>query len=133
MLRVGIQNVTQLGGRADFYVLLFEVAYSYLAWRDFWRLIRSSSEDLRQSRACSSFSKTSRGLFTDSSFWRVKQSAPQTAVTAKTSPRTLARKNWQSHHNNSQSHTSFFTRELLTKNNMIVVPYPHPAFLYFPD
>jgi hypothetical protein len=28
------------------------------------------------------------------------------------------------HHDNKESHTSFFTREFLTKNNLIVVPRP---------
>jgi hypothetical protein len=28
------------------------------------------------------------------------------------------KKNWLLHHNNKLSHTSFFTREFLTKNNM---------------
>jgi hypothetical protein len=32
-------------------------------------------------------------------------------------------------HNNAQSHTSFFTREFLTKNNMTVIPHPP----YLPD
>jgi hypothetical protein len=34
------------------------------------------------------------------------------------------------HHNNAQSHTSFFTREFLSKNNMTVVPHP-PYFSLF--
>jgi hypothetical protein len=28
------------------------------------------------------------------------------------------------HHNNAPSHTSFFTREFFTKNNITVVPHP---------
>jgi hypothetical protein len=42
----------------------------------------------------------------------------------RTSPRTLATKEVLLHHDNSLSHTSFFTREFLTKNNMTIVPHP---------
>jgi hypothetical protein len=34
------------------------------------------------------------------------------------------KKNWLLHHDNAPSHTSFFTREYLTKNNMTVVSQP---------
>jgi hypothetical protein len=43
-------------------------------------------------------------------------------------PEIWRRKNWLFHHDNAPSHTSFFTRELLTKINMTVVPHS----LYFP-
>jgi hypothetical protein len=33
-------------------------------------------------------------------------------------------KNWLLHHDNAPSHTSFFTREFLTKSNMTVVSHP---------
>jgi histone-lysine N-methyltransferase SETMAR len=35
----------------------------------------------------------------------------------------LATKNWLLHHNNAQSHTSFFTREFLIENNMTFIPH----------
>jgi hypothetical protein len=38
-------------------------------------------------------------------------------------------KNWLLHHDNALSHTSFFTREFLTKNNITVVIHPP----YSPD
>jgi hypothetical protein len=37
--------------------------------------------------------------------------------------------NWLLHHDNAPSHTSFFTREFLTKNNTTVIPHPP----YSPD
>jgi hypothetical protein len=39
--------------------------------------------------------------------------------------------NWLLHHGNTPSHTSFFTWEFLTRNNMTVVPN-RPYFLLFP-
>jgi hypothetical protein len=39
--------------------------------------------------------------------------------------------NWLLHHGNAPSHTSFFTREFLTKNNMTVILHP-PYFFLFP-
>jgi hypothetical protein len=48
---------------------------------------------------------------------------------AKTSPRLWQQKNWLLHHDNAPFHTSFFTREFLTKNNMTVIPHPP----YSPD
>jgi hypothetical protein len=39
--------------------------------------------------------------------------------------------NWLPDHGNARSDTSFFTRELLTKNNMNVIPHP-PYFSLFP-
>jgi transposase len=44
-------------------------------------------------------------------------------------PELCRQKNWLLHHDNAPSHTSFFTREFLTKNNMTVVPHPP----YSPD
>jgi hypothetical protein len=38
-------------------------------------------------------------------------------------------KNWLLHHNKAPSHTSFLTREFLTKNNMAVIP-SHPTSLF---
>jgi hypothetical protein len=38
-------------------------------------------------------------------------------------PELWQQKNWLLHHN-TPSHTSLFTRELLTKNNMTVIPHP---------
>jgi hypothetical protein len=46
-------------------------------------------------------------------------------------PELWQRKNWLLHHDNTPSHTSFFTREFLTRNNMTVVPHP-PNFSLFP-
>jgi hypothetical protein len=43
-------------------------------------------------------------------------------------PELWRQKNWLLHHGNTPSHTSFFTRELLTKNSMT-----HPTFLCFSD
>jgi hypothetical protein len=39
--------------------------------------------------------------------------------------------NFLLHHGNAPFHTSFFTKECLTKNNMTVVPHP-PCFSLFP-
>jgi hypothetical protein len=75
---------------------------------------------------------TSRGLFTKNSSWQAKQSVQHTTVTftvtvlkcAKTSPRTLVTKELAVA---SQQHTVshfLFTREVLTKNNMTLVPHP---------
>jgi hypothetical protein len=44
-------------------------------------------------------------------------------------PNLWEQKNWLLHHNNAPSHTFFFTREFLTKNNMTVIPHPP----YSPD
>jgi hypothetical protein len=44
-------------------------------------------------------------------------------------PKLWLQKNWLLHHDNASSHTSFFTREFLTKNNITVVPQPP----YSPD
>jgi hypothetical protein len=41
-------------------------------------------------------------------------------------------KNWLLHHDNAPSHTSIFTREFLTRNNMTVIP-THHTFLCFCD
>jgi hypothetical protein len=39
-------------------------------------------------------------------------------------------KNWLLHHDNTPSHTSFFPREVLTKNKTVVSTYPtFPCFL----
>jgi hypothetical protein len=40
------------------------------------------------------------------------------------------KKNWLLHHDNAPSHTSFFTREFLTRNNMTVFLQP-PYFCLF--
>jgi histone-lysine N-methyltransferase SETMAR len=39
-------------------------------------------------------------------------------------PKLWRQKNWLLHDDSTQSHTSFFNREFLTKNNMTVVPHP---------
>jgi hypothetical protein len=39
-------------------------------------------------------------------------------------PEIWRQKNWQFHHNKAPSHTSFFIRGFLTKNNMTVIPHP---------
>jgi hypothetical protein len=51
---------------------------------------------------------------------------------ATTLPQIWQQKNWLLHHDNALSRISFFTMELLTKNNMTVVPHP-PHFFCFPD
>jgi hypothetical protein len=45
-------------------------------------------------------------------------------------PELWRQQNWLLHHDNTASHTSFFTREFLTKNNMTVIPHP-PYFSLF--
>jgi hypothetical protein len=47
----------------------------------------------------------------------------------KTLPQTFAKK--KLHHSTAPSHTSFFTRGFLTKNNMTIIPHP-PNFSLFP-
>jgi hypothetical protein len=42
------------------------------------------------------------------------------------------RQNWLLHHDNTPSHTFFFTREFFTKNNMAIVLHP-PYFSLFPQ
>jgi hypothetical protein len=90
--------------------------------RDRWRA---------KSRACSSFSLTSFGMFTKNSSWQAKQSITHTTVTfycdcVKNIRRFCSElqrpKIWLLHHDNAHSHTSFFRREFLTKNNMTVGP-----------
>jgi hypothetical protein len=46
-------------------------------------------------------------------------------------PELWLQKNWLLHHDNKPPNTSFFTRELLTENNMTVVLRP-PYFSLFP-
>jgi hypothetical protein len=45
-------------------------------------------------------------------------------------PELWLQKNWLLYHNNALSHTSYFTREFLTKNNITVVLHP-PYFSPF--
>jgi hypothetical protein len=47
-------------------------------------------------------------------------------------PELWRQKYWLLHHDNAPSHTSFFTREFLSKHNKTVVS-THPTFLCFPD
>jgi hypothetical protein len=47
-------------------------------------------------------------------------------------PKFWRQKNWMLYHDNAPSHTSFFTREFWTKNNMTVVLHP-PTFLCSTD
>jgi transposase len=107
-------------------------------WHARFRASRTSIEDDQaKSRACSSFSLTSRGLFTKKSSWQAKQSILYATVTfygdcenvRRLQPELWGQKNWLLHHNNAPSHTSFFTREFLTKNNMTLIPHPP----YSPD
>jgi hypothetical protein len=53
------------------------------------------------------------------------------ATTWKFAPKFWRQKNWLLHHDSAPSHTSFFTREFLTKRYMTVVPHP-PYFSLFP-
>jgi hypothetical protein len=46
-------------------------------------------------------------------------------------PKLWRQKNWMLHHDNALSHTSFFTREFFTKNNMTIISKP-PHFFLFP-
>jgi hypothetical protein len=46
-------------------------------------------------------------------------------------PELWQQNNWLLHHDNALSHTSFFTREFLTKNNMAVARHP-PYLSPFP-
>jgi hypothetical protein len=46
-------------------------------------------------------------------------------------PELWRQKNWMLHHSNAPSHTSFFTRECLTKNNVSVASHPS-YFSLFP-
>jgi hypothetical protein len=46
----------------------------------------------------------------------------------KNSAELCQQKNWLLHHN-TPSHTSFFTGEFLSKNNMTVIPHPTYFFL----
>jgi hypothetical protein len=80
-------------------------------------------------RTCSSLSLTSRRLFTKNSSCQAKQSIPHTTITfygvlrenvPRLRPELRRRKNWLFHHN-APSHTYFFARKCLTKNNMTVV------------
>jgi hypothetical protein len=47
-------------------------------------------------------------------------------------PEVWRQKNWLLHHDNAQSHTSFYTRECLTKTTWLSSP-THPTFLSFPN
>jgi hypothetical protein len=79
------------------------------------------------------------GLFTNNSSCMAKQSILHTCVTfmmtawkcAKTSAQTLVTKQLAVAYDNAMSHTSFFARVILTKNNMTVIPHP-PYFSLFP-
>jgi hypothetical protein len=69
-------------------------------------------------------------LFTIRSFSQAKYSIPQTTLMFRGNCVTICEdfapgfgnKNWLLHHGNALSHTSFFTRDFLTKSNMTVVP-----------
>jgi hypothetical protein len=99
-----------------------------------------------KSRACSSFYMTSIGLSTKNSSWHAKQSIPHTTVmfysdcenVGRFWPKLWWQMNCLLHHDNAMSHTSFFTKEFFTKNNMILIPHPSysrlgPLGLCFPD
>jgi hypothetical protein len=45
-------------------------------------------------------------------------------------PELWRQKNWLLHHDNTQSHSYFFTREFLPKSNITVVPHPHYFSLF---
>jgi hypothetical protein len=77
---------------------------------------------------------TSRRLFTKNSSWQYKQSVLHTTVTFYGDYMNMCKDFISNNHDkrigcciktmNAPSHTSFFTREFFTKNNMIVVPHP---------
>jgi hypothetical protein len=79
-----------------------------------------------KSIACSSFSLTPRGLFTKKHSWQAKQSFPHTTLMfygdwvpmCKESPQTLGTKELAVASRHAPTHSSFFTREFFTKNNM---------------
>jgi hypothetical protein len=91
------------------------------SWREKWR-------------ACPSFFFTSRSLFTKNSPWQPKQSIPHTTVTFysdRENVRRLHPELWLLHHDNTLSHTTFFTQEFFTSNNTTVLLHP-PHFSLFP-
>jgi hypothetical protein len=88
------------------------------------------------SRAYSSFYFTSRELFATNSSLYAKLSIQHTTVTLlrrlresvrRLRPELWWRKKWLLHPDTAQSHTSFFIRKFLTKNNMTVVPAHHTS------
>jgi uncharacterized protein YmfQ (DUF2313 family) len=95
----------------------------------------------KEARPCFSFSLTSRGLLTKNSSWQAKQSVPHTAVTFYANCMNMCedftqnfgnkRTGWLLHHDNTPSHTSYSTREFLTKNNMTVISHPPYFPLFF--
>jgi hypothetical protein len=48
-------------------------------------------------------------------------------------PELWQQKNWLLHHNNTPSHTSFFTSEFFAKNDVCHPPPTPPTFLCFPN
>jgi hypothetical protein len=50
--------------------------------------------------------------------WRLRENVQRLC------PEIWQQKNWLLHHDNAPSHISFYTRELLTKTNMTVIPHP---------
>jgi hypothetical protein len=47
-------------------------------------------------------------------------------------PKIFRQKNWLLHHDNAPSHTTFFTKEFLSKNNITAV-FHTPCFFLFPQ
>jgi hypothetical protein len=109
------------------------------------RSVQSRPKQARQAKSKDKsmliISLTSKGSFTKNSSWQAKQSIQYTTVCdvlqrLRTNLRRLwpelwRQKNWLLHQDNTPSHTSFFTSEFLTKDNMTVVPHP-PYFSVSP-
>jgi hypothetical protein len=94
-----------------------------------------------KSRACWQFSLTSWGLVTNNSPWQAPtiDSAYYSDVSRwfnenarRLRPELWRWKNWLLHHDNAPYHTSFFTKNFLTKATWLSSP-THPIFLCFHD
>jgi hypothetical protein len=92
-------------------------------------------------RACSSLSFTSRGMFTNNSFWQARQRIPNTTVTFYSNfvknmrrllPETLETKELTAASQYTFPKLPPSHRNFLVKNNITVAP-THSTFLCFPD
>jgi hypothetical protein len=105
-----------------------------------WHALFRADRERRDKHAHRFPSSTSRGLFTNNSSGKAKQSIPhscdvlrrQHEIVRRLRPELWRQKNWLLHHYNAPSHTSFFTRELWARNNVTVVPPPSLLFSVSP-